>query len=478
METKTLTLYTVRASEYQIRQETFEGRRHLVVPVVMMVEGVHNGSRGPLLHTAEELGRFVNVWDGIPITIQHPQSDGVFVSANSPEQLGLSVGRVFNTHLDGDKLRAEAWLDESKLIAISPEALEYIRQGKPLDVSVGVFNDEIPETGEWNDEHYEAIATNHRPDHLALLPGGRGACSWEDGCGIRVNKEGGNMEKGLIQDIKSLNQRGYAAIPIVNKQGYRELMETLRSKLDAMDTADRMYFLVEVYENEFVYEVRSRETESSTLYKRGYSTNENDEIEVAESPVEVRRKVEFVTMSDEKRMKRTKFNNNNKKEGGNEMACCEDKVDRLIANAQTKFTANDKEWLLAQSEETIDKLFPNPVKEEKKEDQPQVNREMALEVLNLQKPEDYLALMPEKMKSNFETGLKLYQDSRKEKIDSIVENSEFAAEDLSDYTDAVLDKLFNSFNKSQGNYAGNGSTKIKINAQQETEEMLLPPGVE
>lgn len=192
---------------YHSRVEMLNGKRHIVVPVVMMVEGVHNGSQGPLLHLADELGHFPGSWDGIPVTVEHPRDDeGSFVSANSPGILEeYNVGKVFNTHVENNKLKAEVWLEEDRLTTVSPEALEYVNQGRPLEVSVGVFTDEEQTEGEWNGEQYIAIARNHRPDHLALLPGGVGACSWEDGCGIRVNErftppESGNAPRG-VKDI-------------------------------------------------------------------------------------------------------------------------------------------------------------------------------------------------------------------------------------------------------------------------------------
>jgi hypothetical protein len=185
------------AKNYAIREEQLGGRTHIIVPVIMMKEGVHSGSHGPILHLAEELGKFPGAWDGIPVSIQHPQEDGMHVSANQPHILDeFVVGRVFNTMMDGQKLKAEAWLDPVVLKNISPEAMEYIMHGKPLDVSVGVFTDEDMRAGEWNGEKYEAVARNHRPDHLALLPvnadgtGGTGACSWSDGCGVRAYHEG------------------------------------------------------------------------------------------------------------------------------------------------------------------------------------------------------------------------------------------------------------------------------------------------
>ena len=182
-------IHSTATAGYQIQTRTFQGKKYLVVPVIMMVEGVHDGSAGPLLHTAEDLGKAAHTWNGHPITIGHPEQNGRYVSANSPEQLEHAVGQVFNTRVEDGRLRGEAWLDEQKLLAVSPVALAYIRQGRQLEVSIGVFTEDEPAEGDWNGEQYVAIARNHRPDHLALLPGERGACSWEDGCGIRANKQ-------------------------------------------------------------------------------------------------------------------------------------------------------------------------------------------------------------------------------------------------------------------------------------------------
>ena len=57
--------HAMQANNYSLRTEVYEGKEHLVVPVVMMVEGVHNGSHGPILHTIEELGKFPGAWNGI-----------------------------------------------------------------------------------------------------------------------------------------------------------------------------------------------------------------------------------------------------------------------------------------------------------------------------------------------------------------------------------------------------------------------------
>lgn len=211
-----LRVYFLSTEGYEIRREIYEGREHIVVPVVMMVEGVHSGSHGPIFHSIDELGRIPNSWDGIPVTINHPQIDGLNVSANSPGVLrDWGVGRIFGTHVKNDGLHAEAWIDVQKITAISPDALEHILKKNPLDVSVGIFSEEIPEQGEWHGERYAAFARNYRPDHLALLPGGTGACSWADGCGIRNNEKGGNSNVNVNEElvINALSYNGTESTP-------------------------------------------------------------------------------------------------------------------------------------------------------------------------------------------------------------------------------------------------------------------------
>ena len=78
-----MNVYLTTQQEYTTREAILNGREYIVVPVTMMVEGVHQGSQGSLLHTAEELGKIPESWNGIPVTVGHPAVEGKFVSANS-----------------------------------------------------------------------------------------------------------------------------------------------------------------------------------------------------------------------------------------------------------------------------------------------------------------------------------------------------------------------------------------------------------
>jgi hypothetical protein len=473
METdvKDLIQYQAHVANYTIRTEMLDGKQHIVVPVVMMREGVHNGSAGPIFHRAEELAKIVESWNGIPITVDHPKDGDRHISANSPEVLQQAVGRVFHTRYD-EGLKAEAWLNVERLQAVSPEAYGYIMQGRPLDVSVGIFNESIATEGEWNGETYESLTINYRPDHLALLPGEQGACSWADGCGIRANQEGGSMEV-LLQTFKELNQQGYALTPIVNEQGYQELVSNIRMKLDRLDTNERVHYLHEVYEDYFVYAIGYRESGDTTLYKRGYSVNDDGSVEFNEDSVEVRRKVTYETM----KMARTKFNNNKNEESMSdkkENLCCEGKVDELIAHKQTRFTAADKEELMGLGEELIDKLFPVEPEEPKVE--PQVNKDEVVEEFktSLKTIEDFTALMPEEMKTQFDRGVEMYKAHRKSLIEEIKKYSgdNFSDEKLEAMEDETLEAIRKSVKPAD--YSGNGGVHTHAN---EGEELLLPAGV-
>ncbi len=507
-------------ADYALQERTVDGRKYFIVPAVMMVPGVHAGSRGPLLHTKETIAYQAERWNEIPVVINHPQDgEGNFVSARTKQQIGNAVGVIQNTRYEDHKLRADIWLDEQKLAAASPEALNHIKTKEPLDVSIGVFSQEVAATGEWQGEEYSGIAIDYQPDHLALLPGSRGACSWADGCGIRVNsiinqtdepmakeavavkdekptetkKENVNFGgRDVLSVLRELNGMDYAFSYITNETGYRELMDKIRVKLDSMDNDVRVYFLEDVFEDHFVYRSEQRERPGQTkLYKQEYSILENQDIEWSGDPIEVRREVEYVTM-EATTMRRTKGKAaeviiNDKNKGGTSMKdekekspCFVAKVDALIANESTQFSDTDKEWLMAQSEETLAKLEPKVPAKEEKQEEPQINRDQALEVLNLQVLEDFTKLMPEKMRKQVEAGLKLREDTRAATIKDIMANTAdvWTEDELKEFPCEKLTKLQKSITQPV-DYSGAGAgSDVQANQEADGEEPLMPAGVE
>ncbi|KKN04058.1 hypothetical protein LCGC14_1101250, partial [marine sediment metagenome] len=182
-----------------IRTAEFRGQEHTVIPVIALVEGVlwPANAPSPELALAEEFGRFPEGWDGSPVVFDHPRdSEGAPIAANSPDVLEEnSFGQIFNTTLDGVKLKSEIWVNNDLVQNLTEEAqatvAKLISGDTVVEVSTGLFMLAEPATGEFNGERFDAIWRNIVPDHLAILPEGvAGACSVEDGCGAPRSNQG------------------------------------------------------------------------------------------------------------------------------------------------------------------------------------------------------------------------------------------------------------------------------------------------
>jgi hypothetical protein len=202
---------TINAAD--VREETYQGRTYLVAPVIALVEGVIQGinSENPELALASVFGESPEGWNGRPVVMGHPQdASGEYVSANSPEVLdSWAFGQVFNTHLDGTKLKMEAWIDTEIAEAKTgnfAETIGRLTAGELVEVSVGIFVFIEDVSGVYLGQEYSSIWVDTTPDHLALLPNGLiGACSVERGCGTpRVN---------MVKPMKNVSTSNTPATP-------------------------------------------------------------------------------------------------------------------------------------------------------------------------------------------------------------------------------------------------------------------------
>lgn len=172
-----------------IRVDTLEGREHLVAPVVLITEGVHNN----VYYSADELSKHTDAWNGRPLVApSHPTVNGRPVTANSKKVLEkMQVGTVLNVHWNAGtkKLMGEAWFDKEKTQAKCPKVLAELEKEAPqVEVSTGLYTDDTFKANTFGAKQYACEAKNHRPDHLAVLLNEKGACSWEDGAGLpRIN---------------------------------------------------------------------------------------------------------------------------------------------------------------------------------------------------------------------------------------------------------------------------------------------------
>ena len=194
-----LSFLTVSIQANELRTAVLDEREYLVAPSVPIVEGVLNR----IFYPAEEIGAFVEAWNGIPLPIGHPMRNGEYISANSPDVLEKEVyGRFFNASMDNDRLRGEMWLDIAKCDkrgGVAKETRQRLEDSVHTEVSVGVFMDYEERSGVFKGEAYDGIARNIRPDHIALLPHAEGACNRENGCGVpRANEQEPKKRPSLV----------------------------------------------------------------------------------------------------------------------------------------------------------------------------------------------------------------------------------------------------------------------------------------
>ena len=453
--------------DYEVKLAVHQEKAHMVIPVVMMVEGVHNGNQGAIFHSIEELGKVPASWNGIPVVINHPEEDGVAISANSPDIIdNVMVGKVYNTNVDGDKLKAEVWLDEDKLNSVSQKILDDINETKEVEVSLGMFTDNEETEGEWHGEKYVMIAHNHRPDHLAMLPDAVGACSCEDGCGLGVN----NKDMKIDETIKSLNAKGFSINSIGNhaEQNYQQRINAVNEALHKLDV-NTYHYLEEVYDTYLIYSISGEGDRK--MFKQDYKI-EGDKVDLTGEPVEVQRKVSYVnankdiqhSLEGDAGVEGSKLINLNKEVqtmANDKCPECLKKINALIANKESKFEETDREWLLTQEESTLDKLVP-VIKEVEKI----VEKEVEVNKLTSDQEADlaYVA--------------KLRSDQRNKMVQTIQANTSkelWPDEVLKGMNEDHLRRIFDSVKKEET--TADYSLNANIQSNTGTIEPLLPAGV-
>lgn len=183
--------FTCNVRAKLVRNDTMEGKTYKVVPMVMMVVGVHAGSQGPLYYPKSELSKTPEAWNHKPVVVYHPTMNGRGVSACSPDVLtSHKIGVIMNTKFDTlGRLVAEAWLDPDRIEKVDPRVGKAVDKLSTLECSTGMFMEVEATEGKFEGEEYKGVARNYRPDHLAVLPDKVGACSVADGAGFIRNEE-------------------------------------------------------------------------------------------------------------------------------------------------------------------------------------------------------------------------------------------------------------------------------------------------
>ena len=319
----------------QVRHDQMEGRDFLVAPMVMIVEGVHNGSEGPVYYPKNELAKTPAMWNYKPVVVYHPMKNGEGCSACDPIILSnRKVGVIMNTEFTetehGPGLKAEAWMEADRMNVVDERITEAVEKGTMMELSTGLFFDSDRTPGKWQEEEFIATVSNYRPDHLALLPDLKGACSIEDGAGLF-----------------RLNARQDAIKIASNEMSHGNVRSLLNSWLQNKNTNDEAYemYVEDVYDAFFVF------MKNGKLFKGDYTVT-NETIEVKSAFEEVIRVTEYRT-KDGGRFVGNENDNSNRKE----LAMDKKKiVDALIASNANSWGEDDRETLTAMDEAVLVKM--------------------------------------------------------------------------------------------------------------------------
>jgi len=408
------------------RRETINEVEYAIYPVVLLVEGVHHGAIGdPVYYPASVIADSAPHWDGMPVPVQHPQEDGQYVMCDGDEvRDSWCIGHVGNINFAEGKLSGEVFIEVKLADEKHPGLLASLDYGSPMEVSTGLLALEDQTPGKWNDEDYAGIITEIIPDHLALLPGGTGACSFKDGCGIRANKESKMISLKRIKEA--------APAFAVNELSHSGVYSLISAYVDTKDVRDndgglvKMHYVREVFDKYFIFVERSQE--GVKMFKQDYSVDSNDKLVLGESITEVKEETRFVTVS---------VNN----EGGSKMAdkkpCCPEKVKALIANEHSAYTEKDETYLLALESDQLDKIVnsleaigaASTKKAEPEPKKPEVNTDTKAVTLA-----DYLAAAPAEIRGVLNAGMQQLDKARSEAIAAIKANTKAAGM----FTDAML----------------------------------------
>jgi len=314
------------------RIDNMAGREYRVVPMIMLTEGVHTGiDNRALYYSKEELAKVPQIWNTKPVIVYHPAGED---GACDPVILNnRQVGLIMNTKIADIKvnnktisaLKSEAWLDEERMNKVDERIAVAIEKNEMMELSTGLFADNEIGEGDWNGEKYEATIRNIRPDHLALLPDLKGACSIEDGAGfLRLN-----AKPDKIHIINNAMSHG----------NIRSLLNSwLQEKVGEFTYAE------DVYDSFFVY------LDKGKYWKYNYSIS-NNIIEITGEPEEIVRVTEYRTKDG------VFIGNENDIKNRKESKMDKEKiVAALIKSNSNSWGEADKETLLAMDEAVLQKL--------------------------------------------------------------------------------------------------------------------------
>ncbi len=331
------------AVDAEVRTASFEGREHVVVPVVALVgdQVIHTSNApAPELVAASVIEQSHPEWNGRPVVGEHPMdASGEPVSANDPGTCERACfGRIANPSFRNNRLVLEAWLDPDKAQAIGPDAesvIERALKGEPIEVSVGAWVRRDNTPGQINGSQYAAAWTHIGSDHLAMFPEGvLGACDNEMGCGaprvaMRVCADGLELDEAHESDLTKDKLMAHEPVATNEDLELDEAHESEATKDENMNRTDKPSLLRRVMAG--IRDLLEEDLVGAGASPCGCPDSEHCECggrQAAQDP----------------------------EQGGPEMTDLKERIEALIQHTYSPFIEADEEYLSGLSVERIEEL--------------------------------------------------------------------------------------------------------------------------
>lgn len=455
--------FLLNAEGKKLSYKKINGREHAVMPSVLLTEGVHAGSAGPLFYSKDAITRNVQNWNNKPIVDGHPKKDGNYVSAANEWVIEkLQYGFLLNSNGKNAKLSSTAYVDVARADEIQPLLMEKIRAKDPIEVSTGLYYDLSPKQGVWNGESYIGEITNIVADHLAVLVDSVGACSVKDGGGLMVmssmegfaNLSSAPLSSKLIEMFATSTKQVRELIlnEMSQDERYSALLKAVRSSIERFGNSWDGW-LADVFSKFVVF------MKNGSLFKVDYKLTPTG-VELVGDPVSVVRKYVYVT-SDEG----VTINSGLAKENG-EMAVSKvtkANVDALIASGV--FSEAQREALMASDPSIIESAMALNMAKEAAENKPAPVQKKKPSV----SLEDWMKDAPEEVRGTFNQLIAANRQAKAELVDDILalETNEFTKEYLESLDFEFLKGMHRMTagarkqNDFSANGGGNGITMFK-----------------
>lgn len=173
----------------------------LKAPATILKKGVFCGSGGCFLYPDHVLRKYAKSWNKAPVTLNHPIND-FYNYISVKEKPESKIGFLSDCRYENEAIKCQINIT-SKDPGIRQAVVEC------NEVSTGLFSNNAENPGKYRGKDYEACMIDIRPDHLAILSGEPGACSFADGCGIRANAENDDFCEDILYPPK-MDKTGYA----------------------------------------------------------------------------------------------------------------------------------------------------------------------------------------------------------------------------------------------------------------------------